>query len=139
MIQEQTLSSSFIMGLLVNLNIPVLVFALMAISLIYRYIVYPAFLSPLSKMPAAHWTSHFLPLWISYIRYMNRENKTIFRLHQEKGPILRLGPNDLSVNCYEGGLKTVYTGGFPKNDFYANRFTNYGSVLVSMKYRNILI
>ncbi|KAF2100965.1 cytochrome P450 [Rhizodiscina lignyota] len=94
-------------------------------SFIYKFIVYPAFFSPLSKIPAANWTIHICPLWIYWIRYINIENQTILKLHQAKGPIVRIGPSELSVNCYDGGLKTIYGGGFPKHDFYARRFTNY--------------
>jgi hypothetical protein len=96
------------------------------LTAIYRYILYPALLSPLAKIPSGHWTAHFSPVWILYLRYTDTENEAVFKLHQKKGPILRLGPNELSVNCYEGGLKTVYLGGFRRPDFYAHRFTNYG-------------
>ncbi|KAF2490799.1 cytochrome P450 [Lophium mytilinum] len=95
---------------------------------VYKLIIYPAFLSPLSKIPAANWTVHFTSLWINYIRYTNVENATVYELHKKKGPIVRMGPAELSVNCYEGGLKTIYTGGFPKTEFYINRFMNYGDI-----------
>ena len=93
---------------------------------LYKFLVFPLFLSPLSKIPAAHFTCHVSPLWIYYIRYKNIENQTIHEQHKQKGPIIRTAPNQLSVNCYEGGLKTIYTGGFHKTDFYHNRFVNYG-------------
>lgn len=96
--------------------------------LVYRFIISPLFLSPLSKIPSAHFTSHLCPLWIYWIRHRNIENRTMYDLHKLKGPILRTAPSQLSVNCYEGGLKTIYTGGFHKTDFYHNRFINYGSV-----------
>lgn len=103
-------------------------FAGVAVLLVglYKYIVYPALLSPLAKIPAARWHARFCPSWSYYIKYANIENKTVCRLHNKYGPIVRMGPAELSVNCYEGGLKTIYTGGFPKTDFYANRFSNYG-------------
>ncbi|VUC33950.1 unnamed protein product [Clonostachys rosea] len=94
--------------------------------LVYRFIVFPLFFSPLSKIPSAHFTTHVCPLWIYWIRYKNIENRTMYDLHKLKGPILRTAPSQLSVNCYEGGLKTIYTGGFHKTDFYHNRFINYG-------------
>ena len=103
-------------------------FLILFTSFIYRYVIYPAFISPLSEIPAANWTAKICPLWIYWIRYMNIEHQTILKLHQEKGSIVRIGPNELSVNCYLGGIKTIYGGGFPKHDFYARRFTNYGYV-----------
>ncbi|KAL2004676.1 hypothetical protein VTN00DRAFT_3204 [Thermoascus crustaceus] len=93
---------------------------------IYKFLIYPAFLSPLSKIPAAHPTAPISPFWIYYIRWKNIENKTIHELHKAKGPILRTAPNELSVNCYTEGLKTIYSGGFHKTPFYHRRFINYG-------------
>lgn len=101
-------------------------FSLVAAIAIIKLYIYPAFISPLSKIPSAHPTASFSPLWSYYIRYANIENNTLYRLHKAKGPIVRLGPNELSVNCYDEGLKTVYTGGFEKTEFYPHRFENYG-------------
>ncbi|KAH8593976.1 cytochrome P450 [Bisporella sp. PMI_857] len=105
------------------------------ILITYKLIVEPLFISPLSRIPSAHPSSHISPFWIYYIRYTNIENRTLYELHTKKGPILRLAPNELSINCYEQGLKTVYTGGFEKTDFYFRRFHNYDGVtnLFSMK------
>jgi hypothetical protein len=108
------------------LNVTNVVLIVACIALVYRYLLQPLFFSPLSKIPCAHFSSHISPLWIYYIRYSNVENETIHRLHEKKGPIIRLAPNELSINCYEQGLKTVYTGGFDKTAFYGRRFANYG-------------
>ncbi|KAH8672692.1 cytochrome P450 [Tricladium varicosporioides] len=97
----------------------------MVLTGIYKFLLVPLFLSPLSQIPSAHPTSHILPFWIYYIRWVNIENGTLYDLHKKKGPILRLAPNELSVNCYEGGIKTIYGGGFEKTDFYARIFHNY--------------
>lgn len=88
----------------------------------YRLLIYPAILSPLSKIPAANFSARFSPLWINYIRFTHQENKTTYDLHMKLGPILRLGPNELSVNCYEKGVNAIYPGNFPKHEFYLNRF-----------------
>lgn len=101
---------------------------------IYKFIIYETFLSPLSKIPAANWTTHWSPWWLYWLRYTRTENQTVYELHKKLGPIVRMAPNELSVNCYEGGLKTIYTGGFPKHDFYARRFTNYGFVIHSQHF-----
>lgn len=97
-----------------------------SLAIIYKFVIQPLFFSPLGKIPAAHFSSHISPLWIYYIRFSNIENETIYQLHQEKGPIIRLAPNELSINCYEEGLKTVYAGSFEKTAFYGRRFCNYG-------------
>ncbi|KAL4909804.1 hypothetical protein BDW74DRAFT_165181 [Aspergillus multicolor] len=92
-----------------------LVLAVAAASLLYQYIIYPAFLSPLFKIPTGHWFAHISPLWILSVRRRRQENQTVFELHEKYGKAVRLAPNTVSLNCYEGGLKQVYLGGFPKN------------------------
>ncbi|EFX06222.1 cytochrome p450 monooxygenase [Grosmannia clavigera kw1407] len=94
--------------------------------LLYRLVVVPALLSPLARIPAAHPLCHVTPLWILWVRYRGVETSTIHALHQRLGPIVRTAPKELSVNCFEGGIQTIYTGGFHKTDFYHNRFANYG-------------
>ncbi|KAL3417488.1 cytochrome P450 [Phlyctema vagabunda] len=92
---------------------------------IYKFIIHPLFLSPLSKIPAPHWSCHVSSLWNLWLVFRGPENKTIYRAHKSKGPILRIAPEVLSVNNHEG-LKTIYGGGFEKPGFYAGRFSNYG-------------
>ncbi|KAI4166636.1 MAG: hypothetical protein LQ343_007891 [Gyalolechia ehrenbergii] len=100
---------------------------------IYRYTIYPAFFSPLSKIATAHFTASWSPLWILWIRYRGVEVQTIHKAHVKFGPIVRLGPNEISVNCVDGGLRTVYAGGFEKWAFY-DQFENYGvPCMFSMK------
>ncbi|PGH15166.1 hypothetical protein AJ79_02531 [Helicocarpus griseus UAMH5409] len=106
-------------------TVPVAAFAV-CLLLVHKYIIYPALLSPLAKIPAGHWSAHVSPLWILYLRWTSQENRTVHRLHLKYGPAIRLAPNLLSFNCFEGGLKQIYLGGFPKTEFYWNGFANYG-------------
>lgn len=46
-----------------------------------------------------------------------QNNRTVHAAHQKHGPIVRLGPNELSVNCVDGGIRTIYAGGFEKHDW----------------------
>ncbi|KAL8825593.1 MAG: hypothetical protein Q9170_007737 [Blastenia crenularia] len=92
---------------------------------IYKYIIYPAFYSPLAAIPAAHFTASWSPLWILWVRYSSIEVQTIHKAHVKHGPIVRLGPNEISVNCVDGGIRTIYAGGFEKWSFY-DQFENYG-------------
>jgi hypothetical protein len=89
------------------LNIPLLGCAVVTLLAFYKFFIYPAFISPLSKIPAANFSAHFSSIWSNYIRWANLENNTLYELHLKLGPIVRLGPNELSVNTYEGGLKTI--------------------------------
>ncbi|TGO90467.1 hypothetical protein BPOR_0063g00090 [Botrytis porri] len=99
-------------------------FAGLLIGLIWRFIIYPAFISPLAKAPNAHWSSPFSPIWILFQRFRCRENRTVHALHKQLGPLIRLGPNELSTNDVEG-IRTVYGGGFEKGEWYSF-FDNFG-------------
>lgn len=100
-------------------------FLILFILAIYKYVVYPAFLSPLSKLPNAHILSPITPLWILWQRFQNREFEAVSAAHRKYGSVVRLGPDDLSVNCIDNGIRTVYGGGFEKTQWY-NFFINYG-------------
>ncbi|KAL9124358.1 MAG: hypothetical protein Q9217_006308 [Psora testacea] len=93
---------------------------------LWVYIILPTFLSPLSKIPNAHFTSSFNPFWILWKRYREQENTTIHAAHEKYGKIVRLGPNEVSVASVDDGIRTVYGGGFDKWPWYPNQFDNYG-------------
>ena len=100
--------------------------AVLLILFVARYVLYPAFLSPLAKIPNAHPLAPYTGLWMLWIRYQEKVNKTVNAAHQRSGPVVRLGPSELSVNCIENGVKTIYgTKTFPKHHFY-NAFRNFG-------------
>jgi len=94
--------------------------------LVYRYIIFPAFLSPLSKIPNAHWSAAFSRCWILWYRSKEEETPVVHSAHQRFGPIIRIAPNEVSVNCIDGGLRNIYAGGYEKGDWYRNAFNAYG-------------
>lgn len=101
-----------------------------AISLaLYRFIIYPTFISSLSKIPNAHWSAPFSPVWVLWTRFCNHENRYLHAAHLKLGPVIRVAPNELSVNDVTG-LRTVYAGGFEKGQWYSI-FDNYGYVCFS--------
>jgi cytochrome P450 len=106
--------------------IPTIALCLLLGVVLYRFVVFPLFLSPLATVPNAHWSVPFSPLWILYHRLKQNDTPTVHRMHGQLGPIIRLAPNELSVNCVEGGIRTIYGGGYDKGDWYANTFSNYG-------------
>jgi len=118
--------------MVLNLSIPILAFSALLFLAICRFIIYPLFLSPLSKVPNAHWTSPIAPLWILWVRFHCKENRTLHAAHLKYGPVLRLAPNELSVNDM-AGVRTVYTGGFEKGQWYSI-FDNYGCVYSILYY-----
>lgn len=92
---------------------------------IYKYPIYPIFLSPLAKLPNAHPFSAVTDLWILWIRYRNREIQEVDAAHKKYGAVVRLGLRDVSVNCVDGGVRTIYGGGFDKPQWYSV-FMHYG-------------
>lgn len=100
--------------------------ALLLFLLLYKYLLFPTFFSPLSKIPNAHFSAPILPLWV----WSKRRNGTgvgaFLALHKQHGPVVRLGPNEISINSPES-LRTVYIGGFEKHRWYLDAFVNYGT------------
>ncbi|KAL4917545.1 cytochrome P450 [Aspergillus aurantiobrunneus] len=92
--------------------------------LLFRYLIRPLFLSPLSKIPNAHFTSPLSSRWIQTIRQAGNEVLTIHALHRKHGPVVRLAPDQLSVNSLHG-LRVIYTGAFEKDPLYRELFLNF--------------
>ncbi|KAJ5911698.1 uncharacterized protein N7473_001001 [Penicillium subrubescens] len=97
-------------------------------AVIYKAIIYPAFISPLAKIPNAHWSVPISPVWMLWRRFRMQNNRTIQAAHERLGPIVRLGPSEISINCVDGGIKSVYTGGFEKHEWYPRVFGSLGTV-----------
>ncbi|KAL4892500.1 cytochrome P450 [Aspergillus ambiguus] len=91
---------------------------------VYKRLAYLYFGSPLAKIANAHWTVPLSESWIERKRRTGQEVATIYALHQKYGPVVRLGPKELSVNSL-GGLKTIYTGAFEKHPWYSDIFINF--------------
>ncbi|KAI1866883.1 uncharacterized protein JN550_007430 [Neoarthrinium moseri] len=100
-------------------------FLILFVGAVYRYILHPAALSSLSKIPSAHWSCSVSPIWILWVRFQNRENRTLHEAHRRHGPVVRVAPNEVSVNNMDA-VKTVYVqGAFDKHEWYSV-FHNYG-------------
>lgn len=113
-------------------HISVGVILVLVLAVLFRYLIYPAFLSPLARIPNAHWSSGFSPAWLLWVKWTHQENRRVYHLHMSKGAAIRLAPNVISINAFEDGIKTIYQGGFPKPpSYYFNGFAVYGYVLRS--------
>lgn len=95
-----------------------------AIFFLYRFLVHPTLVSPLAAIPAAHWSCHLSSAWVLLARKNRRENRSLHEAHRRLGSVVRVGPNDVSVDGVEG-LRVVYQGGFEKDPWY-EVFSNYG-------------
>ncbi|KAF2178954.1 putative cytochrome P450 monooxygenase [Zopfia rhizophila CBS 207.26] len=109
-----------------GLHLSVIILALFPTVLsIYKYIIYPAFLSPLSRIPNAHRTSSISPLWILYKRWKYQDPPAVHAAHLQKG-------NAISINCVKDGVNIVYAPNFDKSGWYSP-LENYGvQSMVSM-------
>lgn len=83
-----------------------------------------AYFSPLSSFPNANFLAPLTPLWLFWTKARKREIWVRTALHDKFGPVVRLGPNELSINDAKG-VKLVYGGGFEKTDFF-QAFANFG-------------
>lgn len=92
--------------------------------LAYKWIIYPAFISPLAKVPNAHPSTAISGWWLKRQQDNSRELKSLLAAHQKHGPIVRIAKDEISVSSLEG-LRLIYAGGFEKAAWYAD-FTNYG-------------
>ncbi|KAK4903068.1 hypothetical protein LTR49_026876 [Elasticomyces elasticus] len=104
----------------------VLATLVIAAWLVYKMLITPAYLSPLSNLPVPHWLCHLSSRWFDRKCAAVGELKTLHAAHQRLGPIARLGPNEVSV-VSEEGLKKVYTSGLDKSDWYSQTFRVYGA------------
>jgi len=87
---------------------------LLTLLALYKFIIYPAFISPLARLPNAHWSSPFSPFWILWARFKRQENAALHAAHIKHGPIIRTGSKEISINSLDGGIRNVYGGGFDK-------------------------
>lgn len=102
-----------------------ILFSALLAGLLHRWIIHPIYLSPLAEIPSAHWSSCVSRIWILSKRLGQRETPAVHEAHVRLGSVVRLAPNEISVNSPDG-VRTIYGGSFPKNDWYANVFSNYG-------------
>ncbi|KAJ6440034.1 cytochrome P450 3A12 [Purpureocillium lavendulum] len=92
--------------------------------LLYTYVLYPAFFSPLARLPTPHWSCAVSDFWILRARKKGVENRKLYDAHFRHGQVVRVAPNTVSVDGVEA-MRAIYQGGYEKAPWY-NRFNNYG-------------
>lgn len=75
--------------------------------------------SGLKDIPNAHFSVPYSHLWLRSLQWRKIENRTRVQLHRRLGPVVRLGPREVSVNCIDEGVRTIYGSKFDKDaSFY---------------------
>lgn len=90
-----------------------------------RYVLHLVAHDPLKQLPQIHATAAISRRWFDRQVKIYGELKTLLHLHTKYGPIVRLGPREVSVVSQEG-LRKVYVSGFDKTEWYRETFPNYG-------------
>lgn len=97
------------------------------LPILYALLVIHEYLSsPLRNVPSAHPTAPFSRFWIVSKKLRDQRNRSVHEAHLKYGPVIRLGPSEVSIND-PALVKAVYStgSGFDKPAWY-NIFTNYG-------------
>ena len=97
--------------------------------LVYQSVVFPVFVSPLARIPRAHFLCSFSSLWILWVRFFCDEVIIIEEKHRKYGPLLRVGPQEVSVATLQGQLKVIMERTFVKPAWYS-RFCNYHGFVI---------
>ncbi|KFY16869.1 hypothetical protein V492_01040 [Pseudogymnoascus sp. VKM F-4246] len=87
---------------------------LAACFILYHFILYPLFFSPLANIPSANSLAPLTSLWIQWQRFQGREVPAFVSAFKEKGPIVRIGPNEVALNSIDA-VKTVH--GYGRNNY----------------------
>jgi hypothetical protein len=93
--------------------------------LLYRYLLYPAFFSPLAKIPTPHPLAGVLKFWLKSTERRGCQARSILKAHRAKGPILRVEPNHVHVASLDGLRVVFHVGRFDRTDYFLP-FQNYG-------------
>ncbi|KAK3897406.1 cytochrome P450 [Staphylotrichum tortipilum] len=103
-------------------------------------IIYDVFFHPLAGIPGPFWAK-VTDLWHARQMATGVRHKLLYRLHQKYGPLVRLGPNTVSVDTVEG-LNKIFSATAPidKSPFYQSftpgfksSFSSTGSVFKEKK------
>ena len=81
--------------------------------------IYQLLRSPLSKLPGPFHTK-FTAAWLKCKEFSGDRRLYIHDLHERYGPVVRLGPNEVSFASSEA-VKEIYTSGgsgYDKTGFY---------------------
>jgi len=87
------------------------------------YVIYVYRVHPLSRIPSIHWSAPLFSWYTLYLLYSGTRRVVLYDAHtgrQGMGqslPVLRVGPNEVSIMSSEG-IRLVYGGGFERSSWY---------------------
>ena len=93
--------------------------AIFSLGVLILYVFYLRFLHPLANVPGPFWAS-LSRLWMAKHSKDGNMPWTMIALHEKYGPLVRTGPNEVSV-ADPTAIKTIYGAGtrFYKSDWYS--------------------
>lgn len=91
--------------------------AVVAAILAWKLLLHPVFLSPLSRVPAAHPLASFSTIWIQWHRWRGSDFDAVAAAFERKGPYVRVGPGEIATNSKDG-FECVYGVGKRNLDKY---------------------
>ena len=97
---------------------------MVASLLLYRYLIYPTLISPLSKIPTAHPLASVLPGWLWWQEHAGRQARSLLAAHQRYGPVVRVGPREVHLASLDGLRVAFNSGRFERSDWVL-QFRNY--------------
>lgn len=88
--------------------------------LLVGYILAQGILGSVSKIPGP-WYTRFTSFWIKYQEFTANRRESVHRLHQVYGPVVRLGPNEVSFTSLDAVREIYASGGsgYDKTEFYS--------------------
>jgi cytochrome P450 len=98
--------------------------ALALAFLCFRYVLYPAFLSPLAKIPTPH---PIAALWLWWKERTGCQARSLLDAHRRHGPVVRVEPNHVHFDSLEALRVIFYVGKFDRANWYL-QFQNYNGV-----------
>ena len=102
-----------------------LIYSLLLTSLLLYRLCDALFLNPIARIPGPK--TFALSKWrLAYEDYKSTRTRTLLALHREYGPVVRVGPNEVSFNS-TSALRTIYGAGsgFERTQIY-HMFEVYG-------------
>jgi cytochrome P450 len=98
----------------------------LAAALLYRYVIHPALLSPLARIPAAHPTAVVSGHWFRRAERADRQAAALLDAHRRLGPVVRVEPRHVHL-ASQDALRVVFHVGRFDRDTWWTQLRVYGN------------